>query len=152
MNLMYNNSYHPPYAQMQDIVSNIMELYHTEIRNLNMYESLLGLVPNMEDEELIQDIIDNTTRNIDYLSQMYLGFTGDPMDPLSMPKEELPDISFLELLKNTLFSKTDTLKQYEAIYRLVPLQPYKDLLFEMILTQLKDATACNYLISIQTQQ
>lgn len=142
---------HPPYAQMQDIVSDIVELYHTEIRNLNIYELLLDLSHNMEDEEVIQGIIENTTNNIRSLSQMYLGFTGDTINELSMPKDEAPDLSFLDLLKNVLFSKTDTLAYYNTLYNLIPIQPYKDALFEIIINQLKDATSCNYLISTQIQ-
>lgn len=140
-----------PYSQMQDIVTDIVELYHTEIKNMNMYQPLLTLTPNMEQEEIILDIIDHTSNNILYLEQMYLGLTGDTIKKLAMPSQESPNLSYVELLKNTLFSKTDTLEQYEKIYRLVPIQPYKDVLFEVIMSQLKDATSCNYLISVQPQ-
>ena len=139
----------PPYAQMQDIVADIVELYHNEIRNLKMYQSLLDLSPNMEEEEIIENIIDHTNDHILYLSQMYLGLTGDTIEKLPMPNEELLDLSYSELLKNTLFSKTDTLEAYEMLYRLISIQPYKDVLFKIIICQLKDATSCNYLISIQ---
>lgn len=138
----------PPYTQMQDIVSDIVELYHTELRNKRLYQPLQGLAPHMEQEEIILDIIEHTDNNILYLSQMYMGLTGDTIDALSMPEEDQPALSYPELLKNVLFSKTDTLDQYESIYRLIPIQPYKDLLFEIIINQLKDATAANYLISL----
>ena len=140
-----------PYSQMQDIVSDIIELYHTELRNVNMYQPLVNLVPNMEEEEIIEDIIDHTNNNILYLGQMYMGLTGDTIDTLSTPTQEPPTLSYTDLLRNVLFSKTDTLEQYERIYRLIPIQPYKDVLFEIIIGQLKDATSSNYLISIQTQ-
>ncbi|HHX62775.1 MAG TPA: hypothetical protein GX707_18995 [Epulopiscium sp.] len=140
-----------PYSQMQDLISDMVELYHNEIRNMNMYQPLLELSPNMEEEEIIQGIIDHTNNNILYLEQMYLGLTGDSIDKLAMPTEEFPNLSYTELLKNTLFSKTDTLEQYEVLYRLIPIQAYKDMLFQMIIGQLKDATSSNYLISIQTQ-
>ncbi len=140
-----------PYSQMQDIVTDIVELYHTEIRNMNMYQLLPELVPNMEEEEIITDIIAHTKNNVLYLEQMYLGLTGDTIDQLSMPQQEFPKLTYKELLRNTLFSKTDTLEQYETIYRLIPIQPYKDVLFEIIMCQLKDASSTNYLISIQTQ-
>lgn len=141
----------PPYSQMQDIISDIVELYHNEIRNLNMYQSLLEISPNMEEEEIIEGIIDHTNNNILYLGQMHLGLTGETIDNLAMPVEEFPNLSYIDLLKNTLFSKTDTLEQYEMLYRLIPIQPYKDVLFEIIICQLKDATSSNYLISIQSQ-
>lgn len=141
----------PPYSQMQDIVSDIIELYHNEINNLNMYQALIKLAPNMEQEEIIQGIIDHTNNNIRYLEQMYLGLTGDTINKLAMPAENFLNLSYTELLKNTLFSKTDILERYETIYRLVPIQPYKDILFEIIICQLKDATSSNYLISIQPQ-
>ena len=140
-----------PYSQMQDMITDIVELYHTEIRNMNIYQLLPELVPNMEEEEIVTDIIGHTKNNILYLEQMYLGLTGDTIDQLSMPQQEFPKLTYKELLKNTLFSKTDTLEQYETIYRLVPIQPYKDVLFEIIMCQLKDATSSNYLISMQTQ-
>lgn len=138
-----------PYSQMQDIIMDIIELYHNEVRNMDMYQPLLELAPNMEQEEIIQGIIDHTSNNIRYLEQMYLGLTGNTIDKLSMPAQESPKLSYVELLKTTLFSKTDTLEQYETIYRLIPIQPYKDVLFETIICQLKDATSTNYLISIQ---
>lgn len=141
----------PPYSQMQDVITDIIELYHTEIRNLNMYQLLPELVPNMEEEEIITDIINHTENNILYLGQMYLGLTGESIDRLAMPLQEFPNLTYKELLKNTLFSKTDTLEQYETIYRIIPIQPYKDVLFEIIMSQLKDATASNYLITMQTQ-
>ena len=140
-----------PYTQMAEIISDIIELYHKEIRNLNMYESLPELVPNLEEEEIVLSIINHTKNNIQYLEQMYLGLTGDTINQLSMPEEELSKLSYEELLRNTLFSKTDTLEQYETIYRIIPVQPYKDVLFEIIIGQLKDATSSNYLISLQTQ-
>lgn len=141
----------PPYTQMAEIITNIIELYHKEIRNLNMYQLLPSLVPNMEEEEIVIAIIDHTKNNIHYLEQMYLGLTGDTIDQLSMPAQEFSTLTYKELLKNTLFSKTDTLEQYETIYRMIPIQSYKDLLFEIIISQLKDATSSNYLISLQTQ-
>lgn len=140
-----------PYYQMADTVGDIVEIYHTELRNLNMYEVLPSLVPNMEEDEIITNIIDHTKSNINYLEQMHLGLTGEPIDKLPMPKQEIPKLTYKELLKNTLFSKTDTLDQYETIYRVIPFQPYKDMLFQIIMSQLKDATSSNYLISTQTQ-
>lgn len=136
---------------MQNIVSDIIELYHNEIKNINMYQSLMSLAPNMEQEEIIMDIIYHTEGNISYLEQIYLGLTGDTIEKISMIEEELESLSYTELLKNTLFSKTDTLEQYEKVYRLIPIQPYKDILFETIICQIKDATSCNYLISTQSQ-
>lgn len=141
----------PPYSQMRNIITDIVELYHTEVKNMSIYQPLLELAPNMEQEEIVTDIIDHTNNNLLYLEQMYLGLTGDTIDKLSMPTPVSPDLSYNELLKNTLFSKTDTLEQYETIYRLIPIQPYKDVLFDIIMTQLKDATSTNYLISIQPQ-
>lgn len=140
-----------PYALMQNIVSDIIELYHNEIKNVNMYESLMSLAPNMEQEEIIMDIIYHTEGNIHYLEQIYLGLTGDTIEQVSMPQEELDNSSYMGLLKNTLFSKTDTLEKYEGIYRLIPIQPYKDILFETIVSQIKDAISSNFLISIQSQ-
>lgn len=139
-----------PYSQMADTVGDIVEMYHTEIQNLNMYELLPNLVPNMEEDEIITGIIDHTKNNISYLEQMYLGLTGETIDKLPMPEQQFPKLTYKELLKNTLFSKTDTLEQYETIYRIIPLQPYKDMLFQIIVSQLKDATSCNYLISVQS--
>lgn len=139
----------PPYSQMQDIVADIVELYHNEIKNLNMYQYLLDLSPNMEEEEIIENTIDHTKNNILYLGQMYLGLTGDTMEKLSMPTEEFLDLSYSDLLKNTLFSKTDTLEAYEMLYRMISIQPYKDVLFKIIVHQLEDASTSNYLISIQ---
>ena len=152
-NYPYRESITPkqPYSQMQDMVSDIVELYHTELKNKKMYQPLIDLVPNMEEEEIVMGIIDHTNNNIHYLSQMYMGLTGDTIDTSPMTLEEPPILSYKELLRNVLFSKTDTLEQYETIYRLIPLQPYKDLLFEIIICQLKDATSVNYLISLQTQ-
>lgn len=152
-NYPYRESITPkqPYSQMQDMVSDIVELYHTELKNKKMYQPLIDLVPNMEEEEIVMGIIDHTNNNIHYLSQMYMGLTGDTIDTSPMTLEEPPILSYKELLRNVLFSKTDTLEQYETIYRLIPLQPYKDLLFEIIICQLKDATSANYLISLQTQ-
>lgn len=160
---MYNNYYrqnasntipneltnNETYPLMQEIISSIVELYHKEHKNLDMYQSLLELSSNMEYEEIILDIIEQTTDNVRYLSQMYLGFTGDTVDQLTLPQSDIPSLSFLELLKNTLFSKIDTLKQYESLYTTIPIQPYKDILLEIIIGQLKDATFSNYLISSQ---
>lgn len=137
------------YPLMQKIISSIVELYHKEHKNLDMYQSLLELSPNMEDEEIILDIIEQTTDNVRYLSQMYLGFTGDTINQFPAAQSDIPSLSFLELLKNTLFSKIDTLKQYEYLYSTIPIQPYKDVLLEIIIGQLKDATFSNYLISSQ---
>ncbi len=141
----------PPYVHMEETISDIVELYHNEIKNLNMYQLLPALVPNMEEEEIITSIINHTKNNILYLEQIYLGLTGDTIDKLPMPKQQFPKLTYKELLKNTLFSKTDTLEQYETVYRIIPIQPYKDILFEILMSQLKDATSSNYLISIQTQ-
>lgn len=141
----------PPYFQMQEVISDIIELYHNELRNINMYQPLLALAPNMEEEEIIKTIIDHTNDNSLYLSEIYVGLTGDTIDTLSNSVEEMPAISYTELLKNVLFSKTDTLEQYESVYRAIPMQPYKDLLFEIIISQLQDATSANYLLSAQTK-
>ena len=140
-----------PYAQMQEIIADIVELYHNELMNIKTYDDLLALAPNQQDEELIEDIIDHTNQNILYLEQIYLGLTGDVIDKLPLGTRVVDNISYSELLRNTLFSKTDTLNQYETIYRMIPIQPYKDVLFNSIMCQLKDATSCNYLISTQMQ-
>lgn len=140
-----------PYAQMQEIITDIVGLYHNELMNIKTYDVLLGLAPNLQDEELIQDIINNTNQNILYLEQIYLGLTGEAMDKLPIGTRISDTIAYPELLRNTLFSKTDTLDQYETIYRMIPIQPYKDVLFNSIMCQLKDATTCNYLISTQMQ-
>lgn len=139
----------PPYSQMQDLVADIVELYHNEIKNLNMYQYLLDQAPNMEEEEIIQNFIDHTEDNTHYLAQMYFGLTGDKLEKLSMPTEEFLDLSYAELLKNTLFSKTDTLEAYEMLYRMINIQPYKDVLFKALICQLEDTSTCNYLIAIQ---
>ena len=140
-----------PYAQMQEIIADIVELYHSELMNIKTYDDLLALAPNLEDQELIEDIIDNTNQNILYLEQIYLGLTGDVIDKLPLGTRISHNLSYAELLNNTLFSKTDTLGQYETIYRMIPIQPYKDVLFNSIIFQLKDATTSNYLISTQMQ-
>ena len=138
-----------PYAQMQELLEGIVELYHKELMNIESYNDLLSLSPTMEDEELIQDIINHTNENILYLEQIYLGLTGSPLEQLPINTRRVTNISYPELLRNTLFSKTDTLEPYESIYRTVPWQPYKDILFNSIMCQLKDAAICNYLISMQ---
>lgn len=138
-----------PYAQMQEILTDIVELYHTELMNIKTYNELLALAPNLQDQELIEEIIDHTNQNILYLEQIYLGLTGDVIDKLPLGTRISSNLSYAELLRNTLFSKTDTLEQYETLYRMTPIQPYKDVLFNAIVCQLKDATTTNYLISTQ---
>lgn len=138
-----------PYAQMQEIIADIVELYHREAMNMSFYEALLELSPNQQDEELIQDIIDHTNQNLFHLEQIYLGLTGDVMDKLPLGNRTMDQISYSDLLKNTLFSKLDTLEQYELIYRMIPIQPYKDVLLNTLICQLKDAATCNYLIATQ---
>lgn len=136
---------------MQEIITDIVELYHNELMNKKIYSELLESVPNWQDEELIQDIIYHTDQNILSLEQIYLGLTGSVIEKLPMGTRESENLSYPQLLKNTLFSKTDTLEQYESIYRAIPFQPYKDVMFNSIMCQLKDATTCNYLISKQMQ-
>lgn len=148
---MNNEYYRQPYAQMQEIIADIIELYHSERMNITMYDELLGLTPNLQDQELIQDMIDHTNQNILYLDQIYLGLTGDAIQEVPLGTRKTNDIPYSDLLRSTLFSKTDTLEQYESIYRMIPIQPYKDIMFHSIMNQLKDATTCNYLISTQTQ-
>jgi len=146
---MNNQYYRQPYAQMQEIIADIIELYHNELMNIDVYDELLGLAPNLQDQELIQDIINHTNQNILYLEQIYLGLTGDVIQKVSLGTRAVNNISYSDLLRAALFSKTDTLEQYETIYRMIPIQPYKDIMFHTIMCQLKDATTCNYLISIQ---
>lgn len=148
---MNNEYYRQPYAQMQEIITDIIELYHSELMNVAMYDQLLGLAPNLQDQELIQDMIDHTNQNILHLEQIYLGLTGDTIQKVPLSTRQINNSSYSDLLRASLFSKTDTLEQYESIYRMIPIQPYKDIMFHSIMCQLKDATTCNYLISIQTQ-
>lgn len=148
---MNHEYYRQPYGQMQEIITDIIELYHNELINIAMYDELLGLAPNLQDEELIQDIINHTNQNILSLEQIYLGLTGDTIEAVPFGKRAANQLSYWDLLQSTLFSKTDSLEQYDAIYRMVPIQPYKDMLFSTIICQLKDATTCNYLISLQAK-
>lgn len=148
---MNNEYYRQPYAQMQEIITDIIELYHSELMNVAMYDQLLGLAPNLQDQELIQDMIDHTNQNILHLEQIYLGLTGDTIQKVPLSTRQINNSSYSDLLRASLFSKTDTLEQYESIYRMIPIQPYKDIMFHSIMCQLKDATTCNYLISVQTQ-
>ena len=138
-----------PYAQMQEIITDVVELYHRELMNLKSYETLLELSPNLQDEELVQDIVNHTNQNIFYLEQIYLGLTGDVIDRLPLGNRITNQMSYSDLLKNTLFAKLDTLEQYELIYRMIPVQPYKDVLLNTLICQLKDAATCNYLITTQ---
>ncbi len=146
----YNRQATPPYAQMQEIITDILELYHRELMNLKMYHTLSTLAPNLQDEELIQTIIDHTKQNTLYLEQIYLGLTGDVIEEIPLNTEISDNTSYQELLKNALFSKTDTLEQYECIYKMIPFQPYKDIMFHSIMCQLQDATSYNYLIATQS--
>lgn len=140
-----------PYSQMQSIITDIIELYHKEMMNMNMYQQLLEVTNDMEQEEAIEEVIENTANNLNYLRQIYLGLTGDTLEELPIESRAENNVSYNDLLKGSLLSKLDTLNQYEYIYRVIPIRPYQDILFGIMINQLKDAAIYNYLISTYSQ-
>lgn len=141
-----NQTQTTPYSQLQATINEITELYHTETANLDLYKRLLASAPNSEDAETIESLIENTTNNIMYLRQIYLGLTGNALDGMPMQSRVAKNMSYKQMLKSSFFSKIDTLGQYSMIHRTMPIRPYKDLLSDVIIVQLKDAATCNYLI------
>lgn len=111
------------------------------------YDELIRLAPTVEQKNIIASIRDDERKHNRMFRNIYRSLTGQEVTGVSM-EEFIKPASYLDGIQKALFGELAAVEKYREIWKGLPVGPYRDALFEIILDELKHSSKYNYLFTL----
>lgn len=149
----FSRSYRPIYmtGQQNNLSENvqtaldlIQDIVATEKDTEQFYNYLINQAPDEEDREIIRSIRNEERKHYKMLRKIYSDISGKKLPPAQEGDFTPPD-SYLDGLVRGLFSTLSSIDIYQRILSSLQNTKYANMLCEIIIDQLQNASRYNYL-------
>lgn len=145
MDELQNNQ--KPHPQLSLALDEIRKAVQGEREDELFYDYLISLAPTKDEKEIIESIRNDERKHNQLFRKIYKDFTGNEIN--TMNEENLKKTSsFMDGIRTALFGELKAVDKYKAIRRALPIGAYKDMLFDIIMDELKHASKYNYLFTL----
>lgn len=150
---MYNMQYNycqageMPYKTLPDALDLIKKAVQGEKNDELFYDYLISLAPSREEVDIISGIRDDEKKHNKMFREIYSYFTGQELSPESNEEIEKP-ASYIEGIRKALLGELAAMERYRDIRAGIPTRYYKDMVFEILMDELKHADLYNYILNI----
>ena len=138
---------YPDHAALQQALASIKQSVQGERNDELFYEELIRLAPTQEQKQIITSIRDDERKHNQMFRYIYRSFTGQEITGVSSEQYYKPK-TYLDGIQHALFGELSAVERYRDIWKALPAGPYRDMLFEIILDELKHASKYNYLFTL----
>ncbi len=134
--------------QLQEALESIRGAVQGEKEDELFYDYLISVAPTMEEKEIIASIRDDEKNHNRLFRMIYKDFTGGKEIPEGNEETFERPKSYLEGIKKALFGELRAVEKYRAIRRVLAIDAYRDILFDIITDEIKHASKYNYLFTL----
>ncbi|MCR1950076.1 MULTISPECIES: ferritin-like domain-containing protein [unclassified Clostridium] len=145
MDELQNNQ--KPHPQLSLALDEIRKAVQGEREDELFYDFLISLAPTKEEKEIIESIRNDERKHNQLFRKIYKDFTGNEINTMNEENLKKPSF-FIDGIRTALFGELKAVDKYKAIRRALPIGAYKDMLFDIIMDELKHASKYNYLFSL----
>lgn len=145
MDELQNNQ--KPHPQLSLALDEIRKAVQGEREDELFYDYLISLVPTKDEKEIIESIRNDERKHNQLFRKIYKDFTGNEINTMNEENLKKP-LSFIDGIRTALFGELKAVDKYKSIRRALPIGAYKDMLFDIIMDELKHASKYNYLFSL----
>ena len=111
------------------------------------YDYLISVAPSQEEIDIIKSIRDDERKHNKMFREIYAYFTGEQIQAEENPEFEKPK-SYLEGIKKAFFGELAAVERYRNIRAGLPVNYYRDMVFEILTDELKHADKYNYILNM----
>lgn len=140
--MMYN-------PQLQEALEWVREAVQGEREDELFYDYLISVALAREEKEIIASIRDDERRHNRLFRKIYKDFTGMEVPSDGEETFERPK-SYIDGIKKALFGELRAVEKYRAIRSVLPMGPYRDVLFDIITDEIKHSSKYNYLFTLNS--
>lgn len=145
MDELQNNQ--KPHPQLSLALDEIRKAVQGEREDELFYDYLISLAPTKDEKEIIESIRNDERKHNQLFRKIYKDFTGNEINTMNEENLKKPS-SFMDGIRTALFGELKAVDKYKAIRRALPIGTYKDMLFDIIMDELKHASKYNYLFTL----
>lgn len=145
MEQLQNNQ--KPHPQLSLALEQVKKAVQGEREDELFYDYLISVAPTKDEKEIIESIRNDERRHNQLFRKIYKDFTGNEINTVNEENFKKP-ASYIDGIKKALFGELKAVDKYKAIRRALPIGSYKDMLFDIIMDELKHASKYNYLYSL----
>ncbi|WP_111928552.1 ferritin-like domain-containing protein [Clostridium tertium] len=145
MDELQNNQ--KPHPQLSLALDEIRKAVQGEREDELFYDYLISLAPTKDEKEIIESIRNDERKHNQLFRKIYKDFTGNEINTMNEENLKKPS-SFMDGIRTALFGELKAVDKYKAIRRAFPIGAYKDMLFDIIMDELKHASKYNYLFTL----
>lgn len=145
MDELQNNQ--KPHPQLSLALDEIRKAVQGEREDELFYDYLISLAPTKDEKEIIESIRNDERKHNQLFRKIYKDFTGNEINTMNEENLKKPS-SFMDGIRTALFGELKAVDKYKSIRRALPIGAYKDMLFDIIMDELKHASKYNYLFSL----
>lgn len=145
MDELQNNQ--KPHPQLSLALDEIRKAVQGEREDELFYDYLISLAPTKDEKEIIESIRNDERKHNQLFRKIYKDFTGNEINTMNEENLKKP-LSFIDGIRTALFGELKAVDKYKAIRRALPIGAYKDMLFDIIMDELKHASKYNYLFTL----
>ncbi|EEH97864.1 MULTISPECIES: ferritin-like domain-containing protein [Clostridium] len=145
MDELQNNQ--KPHPQLSLALDEIRKAVQGEREDELFYDYLISLAPTKDEKEIIESIRNDERKHNQLFRKIYKDFTGNEINTMNEENLKKPS-SFMDGIRTALFGELKAVDKYKAIRRALPIGAYKDMLFDIIMDELKHASKYNYLFTL----
>lgn len=145
MDELQNNQ--KPHPQLSLALDEIRKAVQGEREDELFYDYLISLAPTKDEKEIIESIRNDERKHNQLFRKIYKDFTGNEINTMNEENLKKPS-SFMDGIRTALFGELKAVDKYKTIRRALPIGAYKDMLFDIIMDELKHASKYNYLFTL----
>ncbi len=135
------------YKSLLDALDLVRTAVEGEREDELFYDYLISVAPSQEEVNIIKSIRDDERKHNKMFREIYAYFTGDEIQAEENPRFEKPR-SYLEGVKKAFFGELAAMERYRNIRAGLPVNYYRDMVFEILTDELKHADKYNYILNM----
>jgi rubrerythrin len=135
------------YKSLPDALDLVRSAVEGEREDELFYDYLISVAPSQEEVNIIKSIRDDERKHNKMFREIYAYFTGEEIQAEENPKFEKPK-SYLEGVKKAFFGELAAMERYRNIRAGLPVNYYRDMVFEILTDELKHADKYNYILNM----
>lgn len=149
MQNIYGSNDSVPYKSLQDALALVKQAVQGEREDELFYSYLISLAPTQEEKDIITDIRNDEKNHNKMFREIYTFFTGEEL-PVTDNLQFKEPSSYIEGIKRAFFGELGAMERYRNIRAGLPVEYYRDMVFEILTDELKHADKYNYILNLNT--
>lgn len=113
------------------------------------YDYLISVAPSLEEKNIISTIRNDEIKHNKYFREIYNYFTKETLTTPATINFEKPK-SYIEGITNAKFGELAAVEKYRDIRAGLPIEYYRDMVFEILTDELKHADKCNFVLYLNS--